>query len=168
MIENFVIVSANGFRITPGEDPPDGISDMDLFKPEYAPTHYSWTVNGVTYRRKCDLIETCNIEVTPNNKYLVVDQNFSKYGSDNLLVLNEDGSENRRLINPYSLSPEYQNGDEYHFRDIQIIKGRLQARISVTRWLPNKGFNAEPTYSTFYDCDTWESTPLEFVHSKAL
>ncbi|MET3120395.1 hypothetical protein AAKU64_004647 [Undibacterium sp. GrIS 1.8] len=167
MIEFFVVVSKNGFKLTPGEDPV-GISDMDLFKPEYLPNHYLWEVNGVTYTRQCDPIETRSIKVTPDMKYLVVEQSPSKYGSDNLLVLNPDGTENRRLINPYRFSSEYQDGDEFEFRDIQNMRDKLLARISVSRDLPNKSYKAEPVYGTFYDCDTWDSTPLEFIDSRNL
>ena len=102
------------------------------------------------------------------NKYLVVNQSPSKYGSDNLLVLNPDGTENRRLINPYWTSPEYQEGDEFEFMGVQNIRGKLLAKISVTRDLPNKSYKAEAVYGTFYDYDTWESSPLEFIDSRNL
>jgi hypothetical protein len=167
MIEFFVIVSENGFKLTPGEDPV-GISDMDLFKPEYLPNHYSWEANGIAYTRQCDAIETCSMFVTPNMKYLVVKQSSSKYGPDNFLVLNQDGTEYRRIINPYRVSSEYRDGDEFEFSKLQNLKGKLFAQISVSQNLPNKSYKAEPVYGTFYDCDTWESTPLEFIDSRNL
>ncbi|MET3140309.1 hypothetical protein AAKU61_004698 [Undibacterium sp. GrIS 1.2] len=167
MIESFVIVSKNGFKRPPGIFPPD-IPKMDFFKPEYQRIHYSWEANGITYTRLCDATETCAMELALNKKYLVVLQNPDKYGSDNLLVLNPDGTENRRLINPYRFSSEYQDGDEFEFRDIQNMRDKLLARISVSRDLPNKSYKAEPVYGTFYDCDTWDSTPLEFIDSRNL
>lgn len=167
MIESFVIVSKNGFKRPPGVFPPD-IPKMDFFKPEYQRTHYSWEANGLTHTRAVDATETCEIELTPNKKYLVVTQASSKYGSDNLLVLNSDGTENRRLINPYRSSPEYQDGDQYEFLDVRIMGDKVLAKIAATRYVPSRSRNAEPVYGTFYDCDTWESTPLEFIDSRNL
>ena len=169
MIEEFVECCANGFKMEPGVFPPN-IPKMEFFKPEYKTTHYSWVFNGVIYTRKTDKIETQLMNLTPNRKHLLVDQSADKYGSDNVLVLNPDGSEFMRLKNPYPESPEYKEGDYCKFAQIQIRgwNGKVRALIYVCRNLPGKSYKAEPHYSTFYDCETWEHTPLEFVTSKAL
>jgi len=167
MINNFLIVCKNGFKMTPGEDP-IGVSDMDLFLPEYQPDYYSWITAGITIKRKKDLIETRSIELTPNLQHLVVTQSPEKYGADNLLILNSDGTENHRLINPYRFHAEYKEGDEFEFLSPQVAGDKLMVKISVCRKLTGKPYDFEPTYGTFYNCDTWEHTPLEFIDSRNL
>ena len=143
---------------------------MEFFKPEYAPTHYSWAFNGTTYIRKIDGSATRSMYLTPNSKYLLVMQLAEKFGSDNILILSADGSEYKRLANPYLTSPEYQAGDHCEFDDIQIEgwEGRIRILIYVSRILPGNTYKAEPHYGTFYDDENWMHTPLEFVTSKAL
>lgn len=141
---------------------------MDLLKPEYVPTHYSWMSDGVTYTRKIDGIDTCSIDLAPNKKYLMVMQDSNKYGSDNLLILRPDGTEERRLKNPYPSSPEFEPGDTYEFLGVQIWGEKVLAKIAVTRELPGNPRKAEPTYVTFYDCDTWDASPIEFIDSRNL
>jgi hypothetical protein len=166
MINCFSLICKNGFQLTPGEEPV-GISYVELLKPEYERVHYSWKANGVSYTRDCDPIETQSLSVAPNFKYLIVKQNASKYGSDNLLVLNSDGTEYRRLPNPYRISLQYQDGDVFEFWSAQSTKeGKILVKIAVSRNLPDKPYKAEPVYGTFYDCDTWEYTPLEFIDSR--
>lgn len=167
MVESFVIHCVNGFTLTPGEQPV-GVSLMDLMKPEYRRSHYSWESNGAVYTRTRDSIETCAVVVAPNKKYLVVTQSTSKYGANNLLVLNEDGSEKLRLINPYLSSSEYQEGDQCEFVDAQCMGDKLLVKIAVTRFVPSRNRNAEPVYGTFYDCDTWQGSPLVFIDSRNL
>jgi hypothetical protein len=167
MIESFVICSANGYMRPPSVFPPE-VPIMDFLKPEYQPTHYAWVADGVAYTRKCDAIETCSIEVAPNMKYLIVTQNSSKYGANNLLVLNQDGTDERRLVNPYLSSSEYKPGDKCEFLGVQNVGNKVLAKIAVTRTLPDSSYKSEPTYVTFYDCDTWESSPLEFIDSRNL
>lgn len=167
MINNFLVVCKNGFKMVPGEDP-IGVSDMDLFLPEYQTDYYSWAVAGVTFTRKKDSTETRSITVLPNSKYLIVDQNPKKYGPDNLLILNPDGTESHRLVNPYRFYSECQEGDEFEFLSPQVTGEKLMVKISVCRTLPGKPYKQEPTYGTFYNCDTWEHTPLEFIDSRNL
>jgi hypothetical protein len=167
MIESFLICSANGFKRTPGVFP-DGVSKMELFKPEYTPTQYEWISNGVTHTRKLDSTETRSMLMTPNRRYFVVEQSPDKYGSDNLLILREDGTEERRLKNPYSASPEFNPEATYEFREARVFGERILALISASWKLQHRPGYAEPVYATLYDCDTWESTPLEFVNSKDL
>jgi hypothetical protein len=167
MITSFVIISKNGYRRTPGTFPSD-IPKIDFFKPEYQRSHYLWEFNNVIYSRKCDPVETRSIELSPNSKYLIVTQSPEKYGPDNLLILYPDGTENRRLINPYRFYSEYQEGDEFEFLSPQAAGDKLMVKISVCRTLPGKPYKQEPTYGTFYDCDTWEHTPLEFIDSRNL
>jgi len=115
-----------------------------------------------------DAVDTCSVCVTPNKKFLIVTQNSNKYGSDNLLILGPDGTEIRRLKNPYPSSAEFQFGDKYEFEGVKIFGDRVLAKIAVTRDLPGRSYKAEPTYGTFYDCNTWESSPLEFIDSRNL
>ena len=167
MIESFFEYCANGFKIVPGVVPKD-IPLMDLFKPEYLPTHYSWMSDGVTYTRKIDGVDTCFIVLAPNRKYLIVMQDANKYGPDNLLILRPDGTEDRRLKNPYLSSPEFKSGDTYEFLGVRSWGEKVLVKIAVTRERPGKSHNAEPTYVAFYDCDTWEASPLEFIDSRNL
>ena len=169
MIEDFFENCANGFKMPPGVYPPD-IPRMEFFKPEYTPTHYSWVFNGVTYTRQKDKYDIQTMYLAPDRKHLLVFQSSDKYGPDNVLILNPDGSEFMRLKNPYPGSSEYQEGDYCHFSDVDVNKvwgGKVRALIYVARKRPGKR-DAEPHYDTFYDCETWEHTPLEFVTSKAL
>lgn len=133
---------------------------MDLLKPEYKRTHYSWMSDGVLYSRKIDGVDTRSMIITPNKKYLMVMQSSAKYGPDNLLILQPDGTEYRRLKNPYSSSPKFQPDDKYEFNDVSDWSDKVLAKVAVTRDLPGRPYKAEPTYVTFYDCDTWESSPL--------
>lgn len=167
MINNFLVVSKNGFKMTPGEDP-IGVSDMDLFLPEYQPDYYSWEHKGQLFTRKCDPMETQNLTVPPKQQNLIVTQSPKKYGPDNLLILNPDGTESHRLVNPYRFYSEYQEGDEFEFLSPQAAGDKLMVKISVCRTLPGKPYKQEPTYGTFYDCDTWDHTPLEFIDSRNL
>ena len=169
MIEDFFECCANGYKI-PYDGLPTDIPLMDLLKPEYKRTHYSWTFDGVTYTRQIDRVKTYSMELSPDRKHLLVKQSPKKYAPNNILILNPDGSEFKRLENPYPASPEYKEGDYYEFDRIQIQgwNGKVRALIYVCRDLPGKSYKAEPHYDTFYDCETWEHTPLEFVTSKAL
>jgi len=170
MIEEFFENCANGFKMEPGVFPPD-IPKMEFFKPEYTVTHYSWVFNGVAYTRKKDKNDTRWIAQSPNRKHLLVMQSPKQHGPDNVLILNPNGSEFMRLKNPYPDSSKYQEGDYYEFDDIDTRNawnGKVRTLIYVCRDLPGKSYKAEPHYSTFYDCETWEHTPLEFVTSKAL
>lgn len=167
MIINFKIVSKNCFQREPGKNL-TGISQMDLFKPEYQPDYYSWEHKEKLFKRKCDLIETQNLIVSPNKLNLIVKQNPEKYGADNLLILNSDGTESHRLINPYRFYSEFQAEDEFEFLSPQIAGDKLMVKISVCRSRIGKPFKEDPTYGTFYDCDTWEHTPLEFIDSRNL
>lgn len=170
MIEDFFQCCANGYKISP-EGLPTDIPLLDLLKPEYKRTHYSWMVEGVPYSREIDGIDTLSMDVAPDQKHLLVMQSPEKYAPNNVLILNSDGSEFMRLENPYPHSPEYQEGDYYEFDDVDTRTawgGKVRALIYVSRTLPGKSYEAEPHYDTFYDCETWEHTPLEFVTSKAL
>lgn len=167
IIKSFKIVSKNGYQRSPGKYPAD-IPKMDFFKPEYQRTHYSWQFSGDTYVRLCDATEAQSIELTPNLQHLVVTQSPKKYGADNILILNPDGTESHRLINPYRFHPEYQEGDKFEFLIPRVAGDKLLVKISVCRTLTGKPYNFEPTYGTFYNCDTWEHTPLEFIDSRNL
>lgn len=167
MITNFKIVSKNGFQRVVGQKL-EGVTQMDLFKPEYQPDHYSWEYKSELFKRKCDPIETQTLIVAPTSSNLIVKQNPEKYGPDNLLILNPDGTESHRLINPYRFYSEYQEGDEFEFLSPQAAGDKLMVKISVCRNLPGKSYKEEPTYGTFYDCGTWDYAPLEFIDSRNL
>jgi hypothetical protein len=167
MITSFLIVAKNGYCHPPGEFPPE-IPIMDFFTPEYQPDYYSWEHKGKLFTRKCDPPETQNLTVLPNLQNLIITQSPEKYDPDNLLILNPDGTENHRLINPYRFYSEYQEGDEFEFLSPQAADDKLMVKISVCRTLTGKPYNFEPTYGTFYNCDTWDHTPLEFIDSRNL
>ena len=139
-----------------------------FFKPEHQPDYDSWEHKGKLFTRKCDPLETQHLTVLPNLQNLIITQSPKKYGPDNLLILNPDGTESHRLINPYRFCSEYQEGDEFEFLSPQVAGDKLIVKISISRKLTGKPYDFEPTYGTFYNCDTWGHTPLEFIDSRNL
>lgn len=158
-IKNFKLVSKNGFQRVIGQKLV-GVTQMDLFRPEYQSDHYSWRYKNQLFKRMCDSIETQLLIISPDFSNLIVKQNPEKYGPDNLLILNPDGTESHRLVNPYRFYSEYQEGDEFEFLSSQVAGEKLMVKVSVCRTLLGKPYRQEPTYGTFYNCDTWEHTPL--------
>ncbi len=167
MIESFFEICANGVRMQDGQLPKD-IPLMEFSKPEYRVTHYGWVVDGIDYMRAKDPVETQSMCVTPNKKYFVVKQSAEQFGSDNVLILRPDGSVEQRLNNPYPLSAEYRADATYWFEDVRIIQSKLLLLVGAKWQLPEKPFPVEPVFGTYYDCDTWENTPLEHIDSRNL
>jgi hypothetical protein len=167
MIKNFFEHCANGYKMKDGLFPSD-IPLMEFTKPGYRITHYSWTSDGVEYTRIKDAIETQTLKLAPNKKYFIVDQDAKKYGHDNLLVLNPDGTEHMRLKNPFPDSEFFRPDAKFEFQETRIFPDKVLAIIAASWFVPKVGRDAEPVYGTFYDCDTWEHSPLKFINSKDL
>jgi hypothetical protein len=171
MITNFLEHLGNGITLKTGEYVFDLFPDLqssERSSPAYQVASYSWIYDGRTYTCAKDRVEAQSLQVTPNKKYLIVEQNPEKYGTESILILNPDGTERLRLKNPYPASEFFRPDAKYAFREVRIFGDRVEVRIDASWFLPKYGSDANPTYASNYDCDTWQGTPLRQMHSKEL
>lgn len=166
-LSDFRSVQADGRSLSRQERTAAFEKGADLASPSFLVVGYSWTYNG----KHIDLQRTQDdvISATPlkNGLGVVVEQASTKFGPDNVVVLNPDGTQLRRITNPYPTSIDFKPGDQCRFVFPRCRDGELVLGIEVSRHLPGQPHQWTPQYECRFDTDSWALLELKWVDSRA-
>lgn len=163
----FLFVQADGRALTRQERSSDFEKGADLSAPDYLVIGYCWIHEGnrVDLMRNQDSVLSAT--PLPDGSGILVEQSYSKFGPDNMLVLNPHGSEQIRLINPYPGSPDFKPGDQARFSFPRAFEDRVVIGIEVSRPLPGKPYQWTPHYECAFDTSSWKLIDMKWVDSRA-
>ena len=113
---------------------------------------YCWKHDGMCHRLDIDKENVINAKPLQDGSGIIVLQSQEKHGHDNVIVLNADGSESFRVKNPYVLTADYKDDDEYYFYGVVVVtSGEVILEICTKQTIPGKSYAAEPIYEACYD-----------------
>lgn len=166
-ISDFRLVQADGRALTRQERSSDFEKGADLSAPNYLVIGYSWLHEGRRVDLSCNQDSVISATPLPDGSCILIEQDHAKFGPNNMLVLNPDGTEKMRLINPYPSSADFKLGDQSRFSFPRARQDQVVIGIEVSRPLPGQPYQWTPHYECTFETASWRLIGMKWVDSRA-